>query len=99
MVQGRLLSWGLIFDYLIERECDMIKTITFQELMDLDLAEVNYINWRHGSRIQYHINIDEQDYLSEYMDCVPDDGIQDYGNPIKLFPAHQVMKPVWEIVK
>lgn len=76
-----------------------MKTITKEEFFDLDeVDEVDYESWRHGYRVQFHVNIDGVDYLTQYLDYAINDGLQIYG-PIGLFKAEFAPKMVWQRIK
>lgn len=73
--------------------------LTSEEFSDYNPTPVNYDYWRHGQRIQYHVNIGGYDYLTSYISVSTNEGMMEEDFPVDLFPARKVMRPDWEIIK
>ena len=79
------------------------RTVSKSVLFDLisEGTKVDSERSRHGSRICYHVNHEGEDYLTEYIDVYPEEGLQIWHDKNILRPATltTITSQVWTATK
>jgi hypothetical protein len=70
--------------------------ITKEKFLEIIDEPFEYDSWKWGHSCRFHVQIDGGDYVSQWIYCHYDDGMQlDDDDEVKLFPAVEIMIKSW----